>query len=317
MSSTMRVVLGQIGPAVMLPMLVYEIGSGAIMPIVALVALDSGASTAVASLMLAAIGIGTILGDVPAAWLANRLGERRAMIVATLITAGAMFACLVTTSIPALAVALLVLGASTATLMLARQSYVAEAVAVHHRARAMSTLGGVYRIGLFIGPFAGLPVISIWGTRAAFAIPVVTSLIAALILLVAPTPEGSEPNAPDSHQGPVGVSKMFGRHRHLFLTLGVAVASVGLIRAARQAVIPLWAAHIGLSAATISLIFGVANFVDMALFYPSGHVMDKFGRLTVAIPCMVILGITTVAIPLSHGPLALGAIATVMSFGNG
>ena len=38
-------------------------------------ALDAGASTTVAGLMLAAIGIGTILGDVPAAWLANRVGS--------------------------------------------------------------------------------------------------------------------------------------------------------------------------------------------------------------------------------------------------
>jgi MFS family permease len=110
---------------------------------------------------------------------------------------------------------------------------------------------------------------------------------------------------------------MFRRHRQLFLTLGVAVASVGLIRAARQAVIPLWAAHIGLGATTTSLIFGIANFVDMALFYPSGHFMDRFGRLAVAIPCMLILGVGTLVIPLTHGPASLAIIATIMSFGNG
>ena len=75
MSSTLSTVLRQIGPSVMLPMLVYEIGHGAVMPVIALVALDAGASTTVAGLMLAAIGIGTILGDVPAAWLADRVGE--------------------------------------------------------------------------------------------------------------------------------------------------------------------------------------------------------------------------------------------------
>jgi MFS family permease len=72
MSSTLTLVLKQIGPSVMLPMLVYEIGNGALMPIVALTALDAGASTSVAGLMLSALGVGTILGDVPAAWLANR-----------------------------------------------------------------------------------------------------------------------------------------------------------------------------------------------------------------------------------------------------
>ena len=62
MSSTLTLVLKQIGPSVMLPMLVYEIGNGALMPIVALTALDAGASTSVASLMLSGLGVGTILG---------------------------------------------------------------------------------------------------------------------------------------------------------------------------------------------------------------------------------------------------------------
>ena len=57
MSSTLGTVVRQIGPSVMLPMLVYEIGHGAVMPVIALVALDAGASTTVAGLMLAAIGI--------------------------------------------------------------------------------------------------------------------------------------------------------------------------------------------------------------------------------------------------------------------
>lgn len=317
MSSTLSTVLRQIGPSVMLPMLVYEVGHGAVMPVIALVALDAGASTTVAGLMLAAIGIGTILGDVPAAWLANRVGEKGAMLAAMLASAVAMASCLVTDSVAALAVALLVLGACGATMHLARQSYVADVVAVHHRARAMSTLGGVFRIGLFIGPFVGAGVISIWGTRSAFAVAVVASLLAALVLAFAPVTQNSAARPSGAGHGPVGVREMFRRHRRLFLTLGIAVASIGAIRAARVAVIPLWADHIGLDAATTSLIFGIANFVDMALFYPSGHVMDKLGRLWIAVPCMVILGLGTLALPLSDSAVSLTAIAMVMAFGNG
>ncbi|MDT0275430.1 MFS transporter [Blastococcus goldschmidtiae] len=316
MSSTLRTVVRQIGPSVMLPMLVYEIGHGAVMPVIALTALDAGASTTVAGLMLAAIGIGTILGDVPAAWLANRVGEKGAMLAAMLASAAAMLSVLLTDSVAALAVALLVLGACGATMHLARQSYVADVVAVHHRARAMSTLGGVFRIGLFIGPFVGAAVISVWGTRSAFAVAVVASLLAAVVLAFAPvTSTGG--SAVGAHSGPVGVREMFRRHRRLFLTLGIAVASIGAIRAARVAVIPLWAEHIGLDATTTSLIFGIANAVDMALFYPSGHVMDTLGRLWIAVPCMLVLGLGTMALPLASSAATLTAVAMVMAFGNG
>lgn len=315
MSSTLGTVVRQIGPSVMLPMLVYEIGHGAVMPVIALTALDSGASTTVAGLMLAAIGIGTILGDVPAAWLANRVGEKGAMLAAMLASAAAMLSVLLTDSVAALAAALLVLGACGATMHLARQSYVADVVAVHHRARAMSTLGGVFRIGLFIGPFIGAAVISVWGTRSAFAVAVAASLVAAVILVFAPVTAGA--GVPSAHSGPVGVREMFRRHRRLFFTLGIAVASISAIRAARVAVIPLWADHIGLDATTTSLIFGIANAVDMLLFYPSGHVMDRLGRLWIAVPCMVILGLGTLALPLTDSAVTLTAVAMVMAFGNG
>jgi MFS family permease len=316
MSSTLGTVVRQIGPSVMLPMLVYEIGHGAVMPVIALTALDAGASTTVAGLMLGAIGIGTIMGDVPAAWLANRVGEKGAMLAAMLASAVAMLSVLLTDSVAALAVALLVLGACGATMHLARQSYVADVVAVHHRARAMSTLGGVFRIGLFIGPFVGAAVISIWGTRSAFAVAVAASLVAAVILVLAPVAGGAGGAAAAGH-GPVGVREMFRRHRRLFFTLGLAVASISAIRAARVAVIPLWADHIGLDATTTSLIFGIANAVDMALFYPSGHVMDKLGRLWIAVPCMLILGLGTLALPLTGSAATLTAVAMVMAFGNG
>jgi MFS family permease len=83
------------------------------------------------------------------------------------------------------------------------------------------------------------------------------------------------------------------------------------------AVIPLWADHIGLDATTTSLIFGIANAVDMALFYPSGHVMDRLGRLWIAVPCMVVLGLGTLALPLTDSAATLTAVAMVMAFGNG
>ena len=51
-------------------------------------------------------------------------------------------------------------GICTAVWLLARQAYVAAVVPFRLRARAMSTLGGVYRIGLFVGPFVGGAVVA-------------------------------------------------------------------------------------------------------------------------------------------------------------
>ena len=93
--------------------------------------------------------------------------------------------------------------------------------------------------------------------------------------------------------------------------------AIGAVRAARQVVLPLWAVHIGLSPEVTSLVFGVASAVDMALFYPSGKVMDRHGRLAVAVPSMLVLGAAMAVLPLTGGLVTLTVVAMVMSFGNG
>ena len=71
------------------------------------------------------------------------------------------------------------MGPTGAVFLLARQSYLTAAAPVAVRARAMSTLGGVTRIGLFVGPLIGAPVVARWGPQAAFAVAVVAGLLAA------------------------------------------------------------------------------------------------------------------------------------------
>ena len=81
--------------------------------------------------------------------------------------------------------------------------------------------------------------------------------------------------------------------------------------------LPLWAQHVGLSPAQTSIVFGIASAVDMVLFYPSGKVMDRWGRLAIAIPSMVVMAVGMFLLVLTHGIVALTIVAMLMSFGNG
>ncbi len=310
------VTLRSIAPSVFLPAMVYEIGNGAIAPIIALTALDVGASPSTAGYMLALLGVGQVLGDVPSAWLADRIGDRHAMIAAAAIAVLALLGCLVAQSLIMLGIALIVIGMCNATYYLARQSYLTEVVPVDLRARAMSTLGGSHRIGLFIGPFVGAAAIGFFGLKAAYVVAMVTATTAALLLVVIPDAARAD-DRPPAVRGGVSASAMFTAHRRLFATLGLAVLAVGAVRAARQTVLPLWAEHIGLGPEKTSLIFGIASAVDMALFYPAGKVMDRHGRLAVALPSLSILGVAMMVLPLTSGEMMLALVAIIMSFGNG
>ena len=83
---------------------------------------------------------------------------------------------------------------------------------------------------------------------------------------------------------------MLAEHRRVLLTLGVGVMIISAARSTRQSIVPLWAESHGIDAATTSVIFGISAAVDMLLFYPGGAIMDRFGRVFVAVPAMIVLG---------------------------
>jgi MFS family permease len=306
-------------PSVFLPAMVFEIGNGAVAPIVAITALELGASPGVAGFLVALLGLGQLAGDVPAGSLAARVGDRWAMAVAGSLSVVAMLGCLLAPSLVLFGACLFVLGGCNATFYLARQSYLTEVAPVGLRARAMSMLGGSHRVGLFIGPFVGAAVIGMTSLHGAYVVAIVTGALTVLLLVVIPDiePAASASRTAERAGAATGLLETVRTHRRLLGTLGVAVLAIGATRAARQVVLPLWAAHLGLGAAETSIVFGIAGAVDMALFYPSGKVMDGYGRLAVAVPSMLILGTATAVLPLTGEIVGLTAVAMVMSFGNG
>jgi MFS family permease len=299
-----------------LPALLYETGLGAVTPVVALVAAGLGARLDQAALVVALVGVGQILGDVPAGALAARVGDRRAMLVAAGVACAALTVCAVAPTLPVLAGGVLLLGAASAVFHLARQAYLTEVVPVVNRARALSTLGGVSRIGIFAGPFLGAGVLHVADDlQAVFWLAVGTTLAAALVV-------GLAGDVDDRRAAPRGRPEqstvaLVRRHAHLLATLGIAVVLVGAVRSTRGVVLPLWSEHLGFAPATTSLVFGLSGAVDMLLFYPAGKVMDRYGRLWVAVPSMLVLGGAIAALPLTSTLGGLTVVAMVMGFGNG
>lgn len=303
------------------PSLVFEIGIGAMLPIVALSAIELGASLAVAGVMAALAPIGQILADVPAGSLAARLGDRGAMMAAGLLAGVAFVGCALAPGLLLLGLSVLAIGAANAVYNLARHSYLTEITPPLRRARVLSTLAGMHRIGLFIGPFAGAAVIHGGSLRNGYWLAVATSLAATVVLLAVPPEPGGRRAAVAPVGGPgrtaMGMGEVYREHRRVFTSLGIAVLLLGATRGARQTVLPLWGEHIGLDPAVISLVFGLAGAMDMALFYPAGKVMDHYGRLWIGIPAAVTMGIALLLLPLTTTVASVSVVAALLGLGNG
>jgi MFS family permease len=307
--------LARVAPAVFLPTLIFEIGMGSLAPMIALSGRGLGASVGMAGLVLALLGVGQILGDVPAGALAARVGDRRAMLIATGVAMVTLPACALAGRLWELALGVAATGATNSVFMLARQAYLTEVIPEGLRARALSTLGGMSRIGAFAGPFAGAAVVHGRPVRDVYWLAFACAVVAGLVVLI--VPDVADPAAHRHRDATVSIRTVVARHHRIFLTLGVGVLLVASVRATRQTVLPLWADHLGLSPSTTSVVFGLAGLVDTLTFYPSGKVMDRAGRLWIAVPSMLVLGVTQAAVPLTTGVASLTAVAMVMGFGNG
>ncbi|WGW10879.1 MFS transporter [Saxibacter everestensis] len=299
-----------------LPAVLYGVGQGAVQPIIAHSAIDLGASVAFAGFVVALVGIGQICADLPVGALVTRIGEKRSMLLAVGLDVVALLVCIYATSLWMLCLAIACTGASGAVWMLARQVYVAEVVPFGLRARALSTLGGTHRIGMFIGPFVAVVAIGLLGTVGGYWVHLGSSLLAGIALLVAPD-LAADRRRTSTTVAPVSVWTMVRRYRKVLGTLGVCVLLVAGIRASRQVALPLWSSHIGLDGQSTSLIFGIAGAVDMLLFYPAGKVMDRFGRVWIAVPSVVVLALALLMMPLTQSFGSLLVVALVLGAGNG
>jgi MFS family permease len=291
------------------PSLLFGIGEGAILPVIPLSARELGASVPEAAFIVTLIGIGSLVSNIPASMITMHRGERWAIVAAAAWCALAMALCAATGRLGVFALGAFMVGMSQAVFNLARQSYLTEAVPVAYRARALSTLGGVMRIGMFIGPFVAAAAIHFFGVAAAYGVGVAALVLAGAVA-------ARMPDLPGEAAAPSLLSTL-GDHGRVFLTLGIGVMLVSAVRASRQAIIPLWADHLLLAPSVASLIYGLAGGIDMLVFYPAGQVMDRKGRGWVAVPSMLIMGLALLLMPLTQGAQALMLAAGLLGFGNG
>lgn len=346
-SDSPRDVLFRFAPMIYGPTLLFALGEGAVIPLIPVIANRLGADVALAALIASALVVGTLCGNIPAGWAVARFGERLTMGVAGIVILGGLAGVVFANSLAVFAAAVFLIGFCAASFALARHSFMTTRVPLHFRARALSLLGGTFRLGMFVGPFISAALLGIFGDESAsIAFFAVCQVATILLVFLGPDPErlvpatatssavapAAAPSLDEEDTGePVtgaipiaeraGVFRTMWRYRGVLSRLGLAAASLSAVRSARQVVLPLWGVSLGLDASTIAVVVGVSGAIDFALFYASGQVMDRFGRLWAALPAMVLMGAGFFALSVTHesGSAALwyGMFAAVLGVGNG
>jgi MFS family permease len=298
------------------PSIVSAIGHGAVLPVLALRARDLGADVSTAAAIVALTGVGMLLASLPSGALVARIGERRALVAAGIVDAAAMAFAALTDSVLGLAVGVLLSGVCWTLFLIARQGFMIDVVPITHRARAMSFLGGSYRVGVLVGPLIGAGLIHVTDLTSVFWLGATMSLVASLLAATMPD-LGEEKRAAAKAAGHIGVWTVIATHRRVLATLGSAVVILGMSRSLRLSLLPLWADHVGLSASTTSLIFAFAGAIDVALMWPGGYLMDTRGRMVVAVPVVLSMAVACLLLPLATSAWSVALVMALIAAGNG
>ena len=299
--------------AVYLPIVIYAIGEGAVIPFIVLGAQDLGASAAVAGVIFAFQGVALLSFAVPSGALVERVGSRRSAVVGVVVTVVGLAGAVASTSVAMYAASTFVIGIGWSIWRLVRFDFVVGATAPAQRGRALSVMGGSQRIGKFVGPLLAAAATASFGLAGAFYIHIVVAIVALAVFVSVPLTDVDRP--PRTTR--LKIRQLAGDHRHSFSSAGVGLVLLIIVRAARPVVLPLWAVHIGLDPVAVGVIFGVSSGVDAALFYPAGVVMDRFGRKWAGVPSIATLALSFFLIPLTTGFATLLAVGVLMGVGNG
>lgn len=273
---------------VYLPSFLITAAEGALLPILPVSAVGYGYSLAEAGVITAVLMIATFLFEIPASWITNRIGERRAMILGTAIGAVSTLLAFLHLGYLSLVLAAILFGAAHSLFGLARHSLLAELVPPEHRPKSMSLLGGMFRGGMAFGPILGAGFIALYGLEAGYLAGLILCLAAGASVYA--TPSERLRTAPSGQAG--NVWTVARREAKKLLTLGTASAIISAGRTIRLIGLPLLAIQLSLDPAETSFIFGITGLIDFSLFYLSGIIMDRFGKFWSSVPTLLALGVT-------------------------
>ena len=318
-----------------LPSALMAVAQMALLMVLPLYMLDLGAGLAVTALVFAMRSLGSVVVNVPASLAIAKYGHRASMAVANGMMGLSALLIAMASSSWVIAVATLVFGAGMGSWRLARLAYVTEQIPNHQRGTALAMLAGLQRLGMFAGPLLGGVGVETVGYRAIFAAISLTALATAtlgwLFTSAASSPpagrhqtdpvsvisEQTRPNSRPTYGLATLVPSILRRYRALFVTAGVFVFALQLVREQRRLLVVLWGISIGLDAKAIGLVVSVASAVDMAMFPLAGYAMDHWGRKVAGVSCIGLLSIALGLLPLTATPLPYLLVAVMAGVGNG
>lgn len=280
---------------------VNQLGFGSIVPILPLYAESFGVSKTAIGLTIAIYGLARFLMNVPTGYVADRHGRRVALAIGGSITVVGNLICALAGSYWLFLSGRFVAGAGAAMVITGTQIIVADISQPSNRGRLMSVYMGTFMFAVGFGPLPG----GLLGQHVSLAAPfyvycVLGAIVGVLAWTKMPETRGWRADGTVGEQAP---RMAFGAQlRLLTAQLGftlIAIVSFCTFFARTGGLfnlIPTLADNkIGLSAGQIGIGLAMISLMGLLLAYPSGVLVDRYGRKWIIVLSTVISGVSLIA----------------------
>jgi MFS family permease len=304
---------------------VNQLGFGGIVPVLALYARSFGVPQSAIGVAIAVYGLARFLVAMPAGRLAEGLGRRPTLAVGGLVTAAGNLVCAYAPTFAVLVGGRFVAGAGAALVLIAGQIVLADITTPARRGRTMAVYQGVFLFAVSLGPLPGGLLAEHYGLAAPFLAYAVAGVVAAALawIFIPETRTAQSSGSADS----LLLLPSFGSQVRILTghTGFMLVSLVSFMNAVARTgglfnVIPVLAHdRLALNADRIGLGLAVASLVGLVVIYPSGVLVDRYGRKSVIVPATFLAGVSLLLFLLapSYTWFLAGCVAWSLAAGVG
>jgi MFS family permease len=282
---------------------VNQLGFGSIVPALALYARSFDVSQSAIGIAIAVYGLARFVVALPAGQLADRSGRKTALALGGLVTAAGNLFCAYAPNFALLVLARFIAGGGAALVVTVGVIVLADISTPAQRGRTMSIYQGVFLFAVGVGPLPGGLLAERYGLAAPFLAYAVAGAIVTILAWLY-VPETRDLRAGAAGGTPGAIPSFAAQLRLLSGRIGfMLVGLIALVNAIARTgglfnVIPVVARdRLGLEADRIGIGLALASLVGLALAYPSGALVDRYGRKAVIVPATMLSGASMVMFP--------------------
>jgi MFS family permease len=287
-------------------------------PLLNVVRLDLGVSVAAAGAIVGSYGLARLVVDLPAGFLADRVGYRRLSFIAVGLLLVASFVGLQATSVELLIVARVGSGIAVGILATVILSALSATATTANRGKVMSLFHVANNTGIALYPLLGGFVGGAFGWRATFAVTAGLTVVAGLLLLpliarIRFPERGARSGGGDDSR------VLHGRKRTIAFGITHLGVTANMIHrhGFRNTILPLYAATaLGLGGVSIATGIALMSATGLLVATPGGMLGDRIGRRRIITAGLAALAAGDLVFILTHDYLTFLLVAGLIGFGD-